>query len=126
MYVLYHECVRLSRSFCEFSAAYIYKFGKKIYIGAAGFLLGNNAPQIQNALKKHYPQIKIKCSTDILNAIGGCDGVFGRGMQWQGMSLWITLRHPTTPWFTSTYMPTLPGRLFFLEELAGPLVAECN
>ena len=59
-------------------------------------------------------------------AIGGCDGVFGRGMQWQGMSLWITLRHPTTPWFTSTYMPTLPGRLFFLEELAGPLVAECN
>ena len=59
-------------------------------------------------------------------AIGGCDGVFGRGMQWQGMSLWITLRHPTTPWFTSTYMPTLPGRLFFLEELAGPLVADCN
>lgn len=40
-----------------------------IYIGAAGFLLGNNAPQIRNSLKKHYPQIKIKCSTDILNVV---------------------------------------------------------
>ena len=59
-------------------------------------------------------------------AIGGADGVLGRGMQWQGLSLWMTLRHGTTPWITSTYIPTLPGRLFFLEELAGPLVAECN
>ena len=59
-------------------------------------------------------------------AIGGADGVLGRGMQWQGLSLWMTLRHGTTPWITSTYISTLPGRLFFLEELAGPLVAECN
>ena len=59
-------------------------------------------------------------------AIGGADGVLGRGMQWQGLSLWMTLRHGTTPWITSTYIPTLPGRLFFREELAGPLVAECN
>ena len=59
-------------------------------------------------------------------AIGGADGVLGRGMQWQGLSLWMTLRHGTTPWITSTYIPTLPGRLFFLEELAGPLEAECN
>ena len=59
-------------------------------------------------------------------AIGGADGVLGRGMQWQGLSLWMTLRHGTTPWITSTYIPTLPGRLFFLEELAGPLTAECN
>ena len=59
-------------------------------------------------------------------AIGGADGTLGRGMQWQGMSLWMTLRHETTPWITSTYIPTLPGRLFFLSELAGPLVAECN
>lgn len=58
--------------------------------------------------------------------IGGCDGVLGRGMMWQGMSLWVTLRYGPDPWVPSSYMPTLPGRLFFLQELAGPLVAECN
>jgi glucosamine-6-phosphate deaminase len=58
--------------------------------------------------------------------IGGADGTLGRGMMWQGMSLWMTLRHEPTPWIPSTFMPTLAGRLFFLEELAGPLVAECN
>lgn len=58
--------------------------------------------------------------------IGGADGVFGRGMQWQGLSLWMTLRHEPTPWIPSTYMPQQPGRLFFLRELAGPLTAECN
>ena len=59
-------------------------------------------------------------------AIGGADGTLGRGMQWQGMSLWMTLRHEKTPWITSTYIPTLAGKLFFLSDLAGPLVAECN
>ncbi len=59
-------------------------------------------------------------------AIGGADGTLGRGMQWQGLSLWMTLRHEKTPWITSTYIPTIPGRLFFLKELAGPLEAECN
>ena len=59
-------------------------------------------------------------------AIGGADGVLGRGMQWQGLSLWMTLRHGTTPWITSSNIPTLAGRLFFLKELAGPLEAECN
>lgn len=58
--------------------------------------------------------------------IGGCDGTLGRGMQWQGMSLWVTLRHGPCPWITSSYMPTLPGKLFYLKDLAGPLVAECN
>jgi glucosamine-6-phosphate deaminase len=58
--------------------------------------------------------------------IGGADGVFGRGMQWQGLSLRMTLHHEPTPWIPSTYMPTLAGRLFFMHELAGPLVAECN
>jgi glucosamine-6-phosphate deaminase len=58
--------------------------------------------------------------------IGGADGALGRGMMWQGMSLWMTLHLKPTPWITSTFMPTLPGKLFFLEELAGPLVAECN
>jgi glucosamine-6-phosphate deaminase len=58
--------------------------------------------------------------------IGGADGALGRGMQWQGMSLWVTLRYGPDRWVPSSWMPTLPGRLFFLEELAGPLVAECN
>jgi glucosamine-6-phosphate deaminase len=58
--------------------------------------------------------------------IGGADGTFGRGMQWQGLSLRMTLQHEPTPWIPSTYMPTRPGRLFYLQELAEPLIAECN
>jgi len=58
--------------------------------------------------------------------IGGADGALGRGMMWQGMSLWMTLHHNPTPWIPSTFMPTLPGKLFFLKELAGPLEPECN
>ncbi len=58
--------------------------------------------------------------------IGGCDGTLGRGMLWQGLPLWMTLHHEPTAWIPSSYMPTLPGRLFYLEELAGPLVPECN
>ena len=59
-------------------------------------------------------------------AIGGADGTLGRGMQWQGLSLWMTLRYGKTPWITSSYIPTIKGKLFFLRELAGPLTAECN
>ncbi|TVY08010.1 glucosamine-6-phosphate isomerase [Paenibacillus cremeus] len=59
-------------------------------------------------------------------AIGGADGVMGRGMMWQGMSLWTTLRYGKSPWVPSSYMPTLPGKLFFLQELAGPLTADLN
>lgn len=59
-------------------------------------------------------------------AIGGADGIFGRGMMWQGMSLWTTLRYGTTPWIPSSYMPTIAGKLFFSQELAGPLTAELN
>lgn len=58
--------------------------------------------------------------------IGGADGSLGRGMQWQGLSLRMTLQHEPTPWIPSTYMPTLAGKLFYLKELADPLVAECN
>lgn len=58
--------------------------------------------------------------------IGGADGALGRGMQWQGMSLWMTLRYGPDPWVPSSFMPTQAGRLFFLRDLAGPLVAECN
>lgn len=59
-------------------------------------------------------------------AIGGADGVFNRGMQWQGMSLWMTLRYGKTRWITSSFIPTLPGKLFFLKELAGPLTPDMN
>lgn len=59
-------------------------------------------------------------------AIGGADGVLGRGMQWQGMSLWMTLRYGVTTCITSSYIPTLPGKLFFMKDLAGPLCAETN
>ncbi len=58
--------------------------------------------------------------------IGGCDGALGRGMMWQGTSLWVTLRYGPDMWVPSSFMPTLPGKLFFLKELAGPLVAEVN
>ncbi len=58
--------------------------------------------------------------------IGGCDGALNRGMQWQGLSLWVTLRYGPNIWIPSSFMPTLAGKLFFLKALAGPLVAECN
>ncbi len=59
-------------------------------------------------------------------AIGGADGCFGRGMQWQGMSFRMTLKYGPTRWVTSSYIPALPGRLFYLDELAMPLDPECN
>ncbi len=59
-------------------------------------------------------------------AIGGCDGALSRGMGWQGMSFLTTLHFGPDRHITSTYIPTLPGRLFYLKELAGPLTAECN
>ena len=61
------------------------------------------------------------------SCIGGCDGAYPQqGAMWQGMSLCVTLRHGPTPWLPSTFMPTLPGRLFFLKQLAGPLRAEAH
>ncbi|MBQ2719081.1 MAG: glucosamine-6-phosphate isomerase [Clostridia bacterium] len=59
-------------------------------------------------------------------AIGGADGVLGRGMQWQGMSFWMTLRYGPTRHIASSFIPTIPGRLFYLRELAGPLVPDAN
>lgn len=59
-------------------------------------------------------------------AIGGADGVLSRGMQWQGMSFWMTLRYGPTKYVTSSWIPTMPGKLFFMEELAGPLRADTN
>ncbi len=58
--------------------------------------------------------------------IGGCDGALNRGMGWQGMSFLATLHYGPDINVTSSFMPTLPGKLFYLKELAGPLVAECN
>ena len=59
-------------------------------------------------------------------AIGGADGLLGRGMQWQGMSFWMTLRYGPCRHITSSFIPTIPGRLFFLKGLAGPLVPDAN
>lgn len=59
-------------------------------------------------------------------AIGGADGALGRGMGWQGMSFLTTLHYGPDMHITSTFIPTLPGKLFYLKELAGPLNAECN
>ena len=58
--------------------------------------------------------------------IGGADGTFDRGMQWQGASLWMTLRYGPDPWIPSSFMPTLPGHLFYHQALAGPLEPEMN
>lgn len=59
-------------------------------------------------------------------AIGGADGELGRGMQWQGLSLWVTLRHQTTRHIPSTWMPRQQGVLYFTKALAGPLEPEVN
>ncbi len=59
-------------------------------------------------------------------AIGGADGALGRGMLWQGMSLWVTLKYGPDIWVPSSFMPTLPGVLFFVKELAGPLEPELH
>ena len=58
--------------------------------------------------------------------IGGADGALGRGMGWQGMSFLTTLHYGPDMWVTSSYMPTMPGKLFYLEELAGPLEPDVN
>lgn len=58
--------------------------------------------------------------------IGGCDGCLGRGMGWQGMSFLTTLHYGPDMHITSSFMPTFPGKLFYLKELAGPLTAACN
>ncbi len=58
--------------------------------------------------------------------IGGADGALGRGMGWQGMSFLTTLHYGPDKWIASSYIPTLPGKLFYLKELAGPLVADVN
>ena len=58
--------------------------------------------------------------------IGGCDGALNRGMGWQGMSFLTTLHYGPDMNITSSFIPTMPGKLLYLKELAGPLTAECN
>ncbi len=59
--------------------------------------------------------------------IGGADGAYPeRGAMWQGMSLCVTLQHGPTRWIPSTWMPTMPGRLFFMKPLAGPLLPDAH
>ncbi|MEG0630625.1 MAG: hypothetical protein RR459_06875 [Christensenellaceae bacterium] len=58
--------------------------------------------------------------------IGGADGCYNRSMMWQGMSLWTALRYGPDMWVPASFVPTLPGKLFFIEDLAGPLTPECN
>jgi len=58
--------------------------------------------------------------------IGGSDGAYERGMMWSGMSLWVALRYSPDPWVPASFIPTMPGKLFFFKALAGPLEPECN
>jgi len=58
--------------------------------------------------------------------IGGADGVFSRGMKWKGLTMWMTLRYGPDKAVTSSFIPTLPGKLFFMKELAGPLTPDTN
>jgi glucosamine-6-phosphate deaminase len=59
--------------------------------------------------------------------IGGADGAYPQfGQQWQGMSLCVTLQYGTSAWLPSTFMPTLPGRLFFVKQLSSPLVTDAH
>lgn len=44
-----------------------------IYIGAAGFILGNKKKTIKAILTKKYPHIPLDCTTDILNVIASSE-----------------------------------------------------
>jgi glucosamine-6-phosphate deaminase len=59
--------------------------------------------------------------------IGGADGAYpDRGAMWQGMSLCVTLQYGPSTWVPSSWMPTMPGRLFFLKQLGGPLEPDAH
>ena len=59
--------------------------------------------------------------------IGGVDGYLPvRDMIYQGMTLWVTLKYGPDMWIPSSVMPRLPGKLFYIRQLAGPLEADVN
>ncbi len=53
--------------------------------------------------------------------IGGVGGSLAGNLIWQAMPFWTTLRYGPSVWIPSTFLPTLPGKLFFHKHLAGPL-----
>ncbi len=57
--------------------------------------------------------------------IGGADGCQGN-FNWQGQSVRMTLHYGPDPWVPSSWMPTMPGRLFVIQAVAGPLSAEAH
>jgi glucosamine-6-phosphate deaminase len=48
-------------------------------------------------------------------AIGGCSGA--GGSRWQSTALWTTLRYGPSVWVPSSFMPTLPGKLYYTRDL---------
>ena len=42
------------------------------------------------------------------------------------MTLWVALKYGLDMWIPSSGMPQLPGKLFFIKPLAGPLEPEAN
>jgi glucosamine-6-phosphate deaminase len=59
--------------------------------------------------------------------IGGVDGYLPvRDMNYQGQVLWVTLKYGPDMWIPSSVMPQLPGKLFFVKPLAGPLEPDVN
>ena len=59
--------------------------------------------------------------------IGGVDGYLPvRNMIYQGQTLWVTLKYGPDMWIPSSVMPQLPGKLFYIKPLAGPLEPEVN
>jgi glucosamine-6-phosphate deaminase len=57
--------------------------------------------------------------------IGGADGARGP-LNWQAQPIWMTLRYGPDPWVPSSYMPTMPGRLFATSQLGGPMTLKTN
>lgn len=57
--------------------------------------------------------------------IGGADGC-RLSYNFQGQSVWMTLRYGPDPWVPSSFMPTMPGRLFVVRPVAGPLIPDAS
>lgn len=54
--------------------------------------------------------------------IGGVDALFDYGAATAVVSLWCTLHYGPDRWIPSSYMPTMPGKFFFVEGLADKVV----
>ena len=48
-------------------------------------------------------------------AIGGCSDA--GGAHWQSTALWTTLRYGPSVWVPSSFMPTLPGQMYYTRNL---------